>query len=197
MTSGYKVAGSKPTARNISAWKRIPVFARKHCRIIQRNGMRARLCLLSFGTEPPPMSVKNIVLIMEDRGEQMWGFRTSMTPWKPNLQDIRAILLPLMIGKRTLMRMIAVMFTFMWALAKMPWEFPKECFTSFRHIARFSAQFFFMFIGPVEKIGLKFWTMLVERHGVSECFNGWIGGCEREMPRNNPHWADGVPVEAH
>ena len=36
--------------------KRMPTFVLKISRIIHLRGMRARLCLLSLGTEPPPMS---------------------------------------------------------------------------------------------------------------------------------------------
>ena len=42
-TSGKRVLGSIPTLGNISLWNMIPVFARKHCRSIQRRGIRARL----------------------------------------------------------------------------------------------------------------------------------------------------------
>lgn len=35
---------------------RLTVFARKHSRIIHLRGIRARLCGVSLGTEPPPTS---------------------------------------------------------------------------------------------------------------------------------------------
>ena len=57
-TEGYKVDGSSPTVRRRSVWNRIPVLRRKHWRIIQRRGMRARLWRVLLGTEPPPTSVR-------------------------------------------------------------------------------------------------------------------------------------------
>ena len=51
-----KLAGSIPTVARSGAWKRIPVLARKHWRIVHRRGMRARLCRLELSTEPPPTS---------------------------------------------------------------------------------------------------------------------------------------------
>lgn len=36
--------------------ERLTVFARKHSRIIHLRGIRARLCGVSLGTDPPPTS---------------------------------------------------------------------------------------------------------------------------------------------
>ena len=56
ITSGKILAGSSPTFRRVSLWNMIPVFAKKHCRIIQRRGIRARLLRVPLTTEPPPIS---------------------------------------------------------------------------------------------------------------------------------------------
>lgn len=55
-TRGYSDWGSRPTSCRRPASNWMPLSVRKHSRIIQRRGMRARLCRVSFATEPPPIS---------------------------------------------------------------------------------------------------------------------------------------------
>ena len=58
------MSGSSPTLGNVALWNMIPVFAMKHCRIIQRRGIRARLLRVPLTTEPPPMSVHKLDVSM-------------------------------------------------------------------------------------------------------------------------------------
>lgn len=66
-TTGYKFEGSIPNGLSISRWNRIPVLRRKHCLIIQRKGIRAKLLGTSLATDPPPTSEKGSVTVFVRR----------------------------------------------------------------------------------------------------------------------------------
>ena len=71
--------GSSPTLGRVSLWNMIPVFARKHCRIIQRRGIRARLLRVPLTTEPPPISAYIDMSIISLNSIN----RTHVPQWQP------------------------------------------------------------------------------------------------------------------
>ena len=66
----------------------IPVFAKKHCRIIQRRGIRARLLRVPLRTAPPPISA-----YIDWPEYNLWitsiDARTTMTARKPHFFNVR------------------------------------------------------------------------------------------------------------
>jgi len=157
----------------------MPVFVRKHWRIIQRSEIRARLCLTSFFTDPPPTSAEGCS--SQESARAVPSIQpTAMASCEPHLVHVRlpvlvvVVLVVLTVSNVELLQLLTHM-----AVAS--------------HIATLDMALGFLGRRVVPVGGAELGAMLVERYGMAKVAHRRVRGGEWKSAWNNAHRCDGVP----